>query len=229
LVVKNIVKNMHISIEKCGIGLAHNQYPKQDGATNPYSIFIIDGQDYYSDVLFEAFINPLIVGYSSEKVGFYHGCLSAIGIGPAKVSTYKEILIAFFSEDLTLQVKKYTGMAAIICQHEFNHLATRGTYVDTVNSYINGDRYIHAEESYLDREEMERDELGKIIEHVVDDIPCLISDETLAKCRKFLINNKLYNDALKQYLHNHPEDKFLHDNLMALPYTTDTTLYSNET
>ncbi|WP_222523875.1 hypothetical protein, partial [Wolbachia pipientis] len=142
-------------------------------------------------MLFEAFINPLIVGYSSEKVGFYHKCLSAIGIGPAKVSTYKEILIAFFSEDLALP------------------------YVDTVNSYINGDRYIHAEESYLDREEMERiDKRGRIIEHVVDDIPCLIGDETLAKCRKFLINNKLYNDALKQYLHNHPEDKFLHDNLM---------------
>ncbi|OEY86425.1 hypothetical protein BIY23_04340 [Wolbachia pipientis] len=35
-VVENIVKNMHISIEKCGIGLAHNQYPKQDGAINPF-------------------------------------------------------------------------------------------------------------------------------------------------------------------------------------------------
>ncbi|OEY87166.1 hypothetical protein BIY23_01675 [Wolbachia pipientis] len=40
-IIKDIVQGMRSSIEKCGIGLAHNQYHKQNDATNLYAIFII--------------------------------------------------------------------------------------------------------------------------------------------------------------------------------------------
>ncbi len=213
--IKDIVKNMRESIKQCGVGLAHSQYPQQDGATNPYSIFIIEGKGISSHVPFEAFINPVIVGYSVEKVGFYHGCLSAIGVGQAKVSTYKEILIAFFSENLVLQVKRYTDIAAVICQHEFNHLATCGTYVDTVNVHINGDRFIDAKEFYLDTKEIKKvNEYRKIIEPIEENVPCLINDKTLERCKRFLMDNKLYYDATAEYLKNYPEDKPLYHNLI---------------
>ncbi len=220
--IKDIVKNMRASIKQCGVGLAHSQYPKQDGATNPYSVFIIEGKGISSHVPFEAFINPVIVGYSIEKVGFYHGCLSAIGVGQAKVSTYKEILIAFFSENLVLQVKRYTDMAAVICQHEFNHLATCGTYVDTVNVHINGDRFRDAKEFYLDTKEIKKmNEYRKIIEPFAENVPCLINGETLTRCKRFLMDNKLYDAAIAEYLQNYPEDKPLYNNLINVSDSMD--------
>lgn len=66
VIIDRIVKDMHKSITDCSIGLAYSQYPQQRNATNPYAVFIIEAQD----VPFEAFINPVIAGHTTEKIGF---------------------------------------------------------------------------------------------------------------------------------------------------------------
>lgn len=220
-----ITNNMFSAMEGCGIGLAHNQLPKLDGATNPYAIFVIGVQSY--NVPNEAFVNPIIVGFTQEKVALYHGCLSAIGTARAKVTTYKEILLAFYSSDeLKLQVKKYSDWAAIICQHEFNHLATRGTYVDTVNKHVNGNRFKDAKEFYLEDSVIQQlNEDGIISENISENTPCLINQEVLSRCKKALLAEKSYMEAVNDYLRNHTEDKLLYDNLIGCS-DTDLVLYS---
>ncbi|WP_425363201.1 peptide deformylase [Candidatus Tisiphia endosymbiont of Hybos culiciformis] len=214
-VVVDIVEQMHDAMKGCGIGLAHNQYPKAENATNPYAIFIIEARD----VPFEVFINPVIVGYTEEKVGFYHGCLSALGYESAKVATYKEVLIAFYAEDLkTLQVKKFADFASVICQHEFNHLTTKGTYVDTIYNHVNGNHEL-AKDFFSTDEQIKSDKRRYSLDTVSDDIPCLIPSNILSKCKKYLNENKLYNDAVDDYLISHPEDKPLYEQLSNLPDT----------
>lgn len=224
LLAQKITQNMFTAMEGCGIGLAHNQLPKEEKATNPYAIFVIKLES--QNVPAETFVNPIIVGLSQEKVALYHGCLSAIGTNRAKVTTHKEILLAFYSgEDLKLRVAKYTDWAAIICQHEFNHLATRGTYVDTVNNYVNKDRFKHAEKFFLTQQEIAKlKEEGIILENIGEDVPCLIPDEVLSRCKKALQLDKSYMQAVNDYLEANPQDKHLYDNLMAMP-DTDLVLY----
>ncbi len=214
-IAQRITTEMFDSIKGCGIGLAHNQLPKAEGATNPWAIFVIEFVS--QNVPPESFVNPIIVGYSKEKVALYHGCLSAIGTARAKVTTYKEILLAFYSGDeLKLQVKKYTEWGAIICQHELNHTTTRGTYVDAVNMHFNGNRFEDAKEFFVEENLInELKETGILSENIGANVPCLISDEVLSRCKKALQLDQDVMQAVNNYLVANPIDKPLYDNLMA--------------
>ncbi|XVN43012.1 MAG: hypothetical protein RCG15_01565 [Candidatus Rickettsia vulgarisii] len=46
-----------------------------------------------------------------------------------------EIIVAPYGENFELKVKKYSDIAAVIIQHELNHLYTKGTYVDAIEKY----------------------------------------------------------------------------------------------
>lgn len=229
---KDITDQMFKAMEDCGIGLAHNQLKMDEKETvNPYAIFVISSVKDTADTEFyvppEAFVNPVIVGQSLGKKGFPHGCLSAIGANRAWVETYQEVLIVFYSvPDLQLQVKKYTGFAAIICQHEFNHLSTRGTYIDTANLYCNNDRFKEAENFYLNDDEAKEVRKTNDIKSVGkrENIPCLITEDVLSRCKKALKDEVLIKEAVTNYLQQHPEDQALYDNLMAAP-NTDVPLY----
>ncbi|WP_375326993.1 peptide deformylase [Candidatus Tisiphia endosymbiont of Nemotelus uliginosus] len=225
---KDITDKMFKAMEGCGVGLAHNQLKREGEAVNPYAIFVIkhESEDQALHAPPEAFVNPVIVGYTLEKKVFPHGCLSAIGAKRARVETYEKVLIAFYSvPDLQLQVKKYAGFAAIICQHEFNHLATRGTYIDTVNQYVNGDRFKEAENFYLSEQDLTQDKNKGIKEaNIGENLPCLTTQDVLSRCKKALKDEALIQEVVTRYLQQHPEDKPLYDNLMAAP-NTDVPLY----
>ncbi|MFU7502876.1 MAG: peptide deformylase [Candidatus Tisiphia sp.] len=210
ILIDRIVKDMYESIKDCGIGLAHSQYPQQGNATNPYAVFIIEAQD----VPFEAFINPVIAGHTTEKIGFYHGCLSEIGHDRAKMATYKEILVIFRNQNFQVQVKKYTDLASVICQHEFNHLTTKGTYVDAVKYHVHQHPESNEPSFYSTAEQVRLDERRYSFDLVGDEIPCLIPDYDLLKCPNYIKGYEAYEQALQLYLQEHSEDQLLYDNLL---------------
>lgn len=225
---RDIIDKMFTDMKSCGIGLAHNQLQRVGEATNPYAIFVIKREDadpalYVPE---EAFVNPVIVGHSVEKTGFAHGCLSAIGAKGAWVDTYDEVLIAFYSlPDLQLQVKKYPGHSAVICQHEINHLATRGTYIDAVNNWFTGDCFTEATDFYLDPAEAKTANKNKTPpDRIGTNIPCLTTNETLSRSKREITEDKALQKVLAEHFKAHPEDKQLYNNLMTAS-DTDVPLY----
>lgn len=217
-IVAEIINNMRKSIQVCGMGLAHNQYPQQKSATNPYAIFII--QDH--DISFEAFINPVIAGHTTEKIGYYHGCLSQLGHNQAKMASYKEILLVFRNQDFHVQIKKYTNLTSVICQHEFNHLTTKGTYVDAVRYHVRQHPGSDEKSFYSTAKQMESDKHRFLFAPVGEDIPCLTLDYVLSKCPPYIKSHEEYEQAVQHYLKEHSEDQLLYDNLISHPQQEDT-------
>jgi peptide deformylase len=219
--VPSIVQGMNAAMKEVGIGLAHNQYPKTEDMKNPCAIFVVDSQYIQNRQLskdFEAFVNPVIVGYSTETKELFHGCLSAIGAERARVATYKEILIAYHSDDGSEEIKvnKFEKLAAIICQHEYNHLATKGTYVDTTNYYYTGDRFKQSTQGYLSDDQIDALELNGMLDNEGDGVPNLTTLENIAQCKRFLKINEAYKKAVDKYLSVNPADQSLHNNLLAV-------------
>jgi peptide deformylase len=118
-----------------GIGIAANQ------VGCPYQVFIIEyhgNNPRYSSIEIvpkQFFINPKIISFSTEKVCYYHGCLSAKGKGRGLVATYATITVSAYNESAQQFTRELTGLAAIIFQHEFNHLLGR-TYLDSACTYV---------------------------------------------------------------------------------------------
>jgi len=106
-----LIKNMRdIMIKQKGVGLAANQIGLDK------QIFVIGpGEDFF------AFINPKITKYSEEKEEMEEGCLSVPGIvGIVPRSLVVEI--KGFNEKGEKIKKKFEGVFARICQHEYDHL-----------------------------------------------------------------------------------------------------------
>lgn len=220
--IKEIVDGMHKSIDGCGVGLAHNQYPKTDNGANPYAICIIEctNDNARFSTPFEALINPVIVGFSVAKVGFPHGCLSAIGHDRAKMASYKETIVASYDENFELKVKKYSDFAAVIVQHELNHLYSQGTYVDTVEKHKEENPDLSGKQFFFTEEELSTDPNRYELNEVGDDVPSLINNELLARCKNYLSTHKNYLKVTEDYYANHPLDASLYKNFMELPDTT---------
>lgn len=67
------------------------------------------------------FINPIIEEETGEKWEFSEGCLSIPGIRE-KVSRSSIIKISYFDENWNFIEESYTGVAARIIQHEYDHI-----------------------------------------------------------------------------------------------------------
>jgi len=67
------------------------------------------------------FINPIIEEETGEKWEFSEGCLSIPGIRE-KVSRSSVIKISYFDENWNFIEESYTGVAARIIQHEYDHI-----------------------------------------------------------------------------------------------------------
>lgn len=103
-----------------GIGLAAPQI----GISK--RIFIIDTTPLINDdpeieIIRQAFINPSIIEYSSEKSIYNEGCLSIPGIYEI-VERPVHIKVSFSDMELKLVEKVLSGIEARIFQHEFDHL-----------------------------------------------------------------------------------------------------------
>lgn len=68
---------------------------------------------------FELFINPVIVGKSSETFETEEGCLSLEGT--RKVIRHKSVTVIYSTKTGKTKKQKFTGFIAQILQHEIDH------------------------------------------------------------------------------------------------------------
>lgn len=122
---KAIVANMFETMEFCrGVGLAAPQV----GLLS--RIFVIDSTKTNDDderksksetPVREVFINAEMLEESGELVTYEEGCLSIPGVY-GNVDRPKNIVIRYYDANLKLQEKSFTGFAARIIQHEYDHI-----------------------------------------------------------------------------------------------------------
>jgi peptide deformylase len=111
-----------------GVGLAAPQIGKN------IRVFIVDGAPFANeegeeyDIKAEGietfknvFINPIIEEEKGESWSFQEGCLSIPKIRE-NVHRKEEVVISYLDENWALKEETYTGYAARIIQHEYDHL-----------------------------------------------------------------------------------------------------------
>ena len=68
-----------------------------------------------------AFINPVMVSVTGEEWGFEEGCLSIPGVREL-VNRHADIVLRYEDENRQVHEEAFSGMAARIIQHEYDHL-----------------------------------------------------------------------------------------------------------
>ena len=68
-----------------------------------------------------AFINPQMVSETGEEWGFEEGCLSIPGVREL-VTRPADIVLRYEDENRQVHEKAFSGMAARVIQHEYDHL-----------------------------------------------------------------------------------------------------------
>ena len=68
-----------------------------------------------------AFINPQMVSETGEQWGFEEGCLSIPGVREL-VNRHADIVLRYEDENRQVHEEAFSGMAARIIQHEYDHL-----------------------------------------------------------------------------------------------------------
>ncbi len=80
----------------------------------------------------KVFVNPTVLGENGTPWAFEEGCLSIPGIR-ADVNRPEKVKIHYFDEHWNEFTEEYSGMAARIIQHEYDHL--QGTlFVDRISA-----------------------------------------------------------------------------------------------
>ena len=112
-----------------GVGLAAPQIGKS------IRLFIVDGSPFAEteegeeedpraagiDGFKKVFINPIIEEEEGKEWLFEEGCLSIPKIRE-NVSRKPDVVVSYYDENWTLHEDKFTGYAARIIQHEFDHI-----------------------------------------------------------------------------------------------------------
>ena len=110
-----------------GVGLAAPQVGRS------VRVFIVDASPFAEDedqspeqqkVLSEfkkAFINPVIIEETGEEWAFNEGCLS---IPDVREDVYRKenVTIQYLDEDFNEHTETFTGLAARVIQHEYDHI-----------------------------------------------------------------------------------------------------------
>lgn len=131
--VKAIAQNMFETMYNAsGVGLAAPQVGLD------IRIFVVDGSPIAEDEdesgeedgeienpeligFKKVFINPEIIEETGEKWAFEEGCLSIPGLR-GDVFRPSDVKISYFDEDWNRHEEVFTGIAARIIQHEYDHL-----------------------------------------------------------------------------------------------------------
>jgi peptide deformylase len=112
-----------------GVGLAAPQIGKS------IRLFVVDGSPFADredgeeydprsegiENFKKVFINPIIEEESGEKWAFEEGCLSIPKIRE-NVHRKENLVITYFDENWTFKEENFSGYAARIIQHEYDHL-----------------------------------------------------------------------------------------------------------
>ena len=119
--LKELIENMYETMYKAeGVGLAAPQIGKS------IRLFVVDASPFDEEDkklkgFKKTFINPIIVEEHGKEWTFNEGCLSIPGVRE-DVIRQPEIVIEYQDEDFNLIEEKYTGIAARIIQHEYDHI-----------------------------------------------------------------------------------------------------------
>ena len=132
--LKQLITDMFETMNNAqGVGLAAPQIGKS------IRVFIIDttpfiehDEDHDSESMPEeerkqsaglkkVFINPIILEESGDKWPFNEGCLSIPGINE-DVLRQRDLVIEYYDENFELKEETYTGKAARVIQHEYDHI-----------------------------------------------------------------------------------------------------------
>jgi len=112
-----------------GVGLAAPQIGKS------IRMFIVDGSPFAEteegeeedpraagiEDFKKVFINPIIEEEDGKEWSFEEGCLSIPKIRE-NVTRKPDVVVSYYDENWTLHEDKFTGYAARIIQHEFDHI-----------------------------------------------------------------------------------------------------------
>jgi peptide deformylase len=89
-------------------------------------IFVVDGAPFEEDEpdlkeFKRVFINPEMIDESGDKWRFNEGCLSIPGVRE-DVDRHPDIYLRYFDENFVEHKENFSGIAARIIQHEYDHL-----------------------------------------------------------------------------------------------------------
>ncbi len=126
--LKDLLENMYETMYGAfGVGLAAPQIGL------PIRIFLVDASPFAEDDVLEdeeraflkdfrqTFINAKILDEEGDEWPFNEGCLS---IPDVREDVFRKpnITIEFYDEDFKKQTKSFSGLAARIIQHEYDHI-----------------------------------------------------------------------------------------------------------
>lgn len=125
--IENMFETMYAAN---GVGLAAPQIGL------PVRLFIVDASPFSEDNddlkdFKKVFINAHIEEETGEKWSFNEGCLSIPDIRE-DVSRHKDILISYYDENWELHTNNFTGLAARVIQHEYDHIDGK-LFTDRIN------------------------------------------------------------------------------------------------
>jgi peptide deformylase len=127
--LKELLDNMYETMYSShGIGLAAPQIGL------PIRIFIVDGspiEDIEPANFKQTFINPEIIKEWGDEWKYEEGCLSIPTIRE-NVSRKPELTIRYLDENFVEHEKSFSGMAARIIQHEYDHIEGK-LFVDFIS------------------------------------------------------------------------------------------------
>jgi peptide deformylase len=106
--------------ESAGVGLAAPQ------VNFSIRVFVVDAAPFAEDEkglegFKKVFINPVMLDESGEKWQFNEGCLSIPGIRD-DVNRHSDVYLKYLDENFKEHTETFTGIAARIIQHEYDHL-----------------------------------------------------------------------------------------------------------
>jgi peptide deformylase len=131
--LKTLISNMFDTMYNAnGVGLAAPQIGESIRLfiidTTPFTERDEDEKDELSKEerkqltgLKKVFINPIIFEETGEKWPFNEGCLSIPGINE-DVMRKADLVIEYYDESFTLKEESYSGRAARVIQHEYDHI-----------------------------------------------------------------------------------------------------------
>ncbi len=117
--IDNMFETMY---DSSGVGLASQQVGKA------YRLFIVDASPFAEDegnedlVDFKkTFINPEIIEEDGDEWAFNEGCLSFPDLR-FDVERNERVKIKYQDREFSTHIEEYTGVAARIIQHEYDHV-----------------------------------------------------------------------------------------------------------
>ena len=119
--LKQFIADMYETLAQAeGVGLAAPQVGKA------WRLFIVDGNELAEDYpeckgFKRTFINPELIEESEETCSYSEGCLSLPGISENVVRPVS-VRLRYQDEDFQEHEETFSGFAARIVQHEYDHL-----------------------------------------------------------------------------------------------------------